>query len=54
MSRDGKHIHDFLFLDTDRTVFVCNAPSPAATSALPIGERIAGRMRERSHNEKAA
>ncbi|MBD3624633.1 MAG: FAD-dependent oxidoreductase [Rhodobacteraceae bacterium] len=54
VGREGKLIHNFLFLHTDRTVFVCNAPSPAATSALPIGERIAGRMLERSHNEKAA
>lgn len=54
VGRDGKLIHDFLFLDTERSVFVCNAPSPAATSALPIGERIAARILERSNNQKAA
>ncbi|KGK42587.1 hydroxyglutarate oxidase [Nitrincola sp. A-D6] len=40
VSRDGKLIDDFLFINTRRTVNVCNAPSPAATSSLPIGEHI--------------
>lgn len=42
--RDGALQHDFLFLDTERCIFVCNAPSPAATSALPIAEGIADRL----------
>lgn len=37
----GEAIHDFLFKQTDRMLHVCNAPSPAATSALPIGSMIA-------------
>jgi L-2-hydroxyglutarate oxidase len=41
--RDGTLVHDFLFLNTARMLHVCNAPSPAATSALPIGEMIARR-----------
>jgi (S)-2-hydroxyglutarate dehydrogenase len=41
--RDGTLIHDFLFLNTERMLHVCNAPSPAATSAIPIGEMIARR-----------
>ena len=40
----GNLIEDFLFLDTPRSVHVCNAPSPAATSALPIGDMIADRV----------
>jgi L-2-hydroxyglutarate oxidase len=40
VSRDGKLVDDFLFMNTRRTVNVCNAPSPAATSALPIGAHI--------------
>ncbi|MCE8036370.1 L-2-hydroxyglutarate oxidase [Halomonas sp. MCCC 1A11062] len=40
VSRDGRLIDDFLFVNTKRTVNVCNAPSPAATSALPIGRHI--------------
>ena len=39
--RDGTLVHDFLFVQTDRMLHVCNAPSPAATSAIPIGEMIA-------------
>lgn len=40
VSNDGELIEDFIFVNTDRTVNVCNAPSPAATSALPIGKHI--------------
>lgn len=40
ISRDGKLIDDFLFVNTKRTFNVCNAPSPAATSAIPIGQHI--------------
>ncbi|KIH80640.1 L-2-hydroxyglutarate oxidase [Pseudomonas batumici] len=42
--RDGTLVHDFLFAETSRMVHVCNAPSPAATSAMPIGEMIADRL----------
>lgn len=42
--RDGTMVHDFLFAQTDRMLHVCNAPSPAATSALPIGEMIADKV----------
>lgn len=41
---DGALIEDFLFLDSPRSLHVCNAPSPAATSALPIGALIAARV----------
>ncbi|MWV60954.1 L-2-hydroxyglutarate oxidase [Helicobacter saguini] len=40
VSNDGKLIEDFLFVNTNRAIFVCNAPSPAATSAIPIGAHI--------------
>ena len=42
--RDGSLVHDFLFAETSRTLHVCNAPSPAATSAIPIGEMITDRL----------
>ena len=35
---DGSLVHDFLFAQSPRSLHVCNAPSPAATSALPIAE----------------
>lgn len=37
---DGSLIHDFLIEETDRMLHVLNAPSPAATSAIPIGDMI--------------
>lgn len=46
VSRDGRLIDDFLFVNTRRTVNVCNAPSPAATSALPIGRHILDKVGE--------
>jgi L-2-hydroxyglutarate oxidase len=42
--RDGTLVHDFLFAETPRTLHVCNAPSPAATAAIPIGEMIARQL----------
>ena len=41
--RDGTMVHDFLIRETARSLHVCNAPSPAATSALPIGAMIANK-----------
>lgn len=45
VSKQGKLIDDFLFVNTKRTVNVCNAPSPAATSAIPIGRHIVAKVR---------
>lgn len=38
--RDGALVHDFLIRQTARTIHICNAPSPAATSAIPIARHI--------------
>jgi L-2-hydroxyglutarate oxidase len=40
---DGTLVHDFLIRETARTIHVGNAPSPAATSAIPIGQEIVDR-----------
>ncbi len=40
VTRDGTMIHDFLIKSSKRALHVCNAPSPAATSAMPIGRHI--------------
>ncbi len=40
VSRNGALVEDFLFVNSKRTIHVCNAPSPAATSALPIAAHI--------------
>lgn len=43
---DGVFVHDFLIHRTEPMVHVVNAPSPAATSALPIGQTIARQAAE--------
>ena len=43
---DGSLVHDFLFANSKRTINVCNAPSPAATSAIPIGGYIVDKVNE--------
>jgi (S)-2-hydroxyglutarate dehydrogenase len=40
--RKGGLVDDFLIIEDKRVVNVCNAPSPAATSSLAIGETVAG------------
>ncbi len=40
---DGTLVHDFLIRETARSIHVCNAPSPAATSAIPIGRDLVDR-----------
>ena len=45
--RDGTLVDDFLFAETRRSLHVCNAPSPAATSAIPIGEMICDKVVEK-------
>lgn len=40
---DGGFVHDFLWADTPGAVHVVNAPSPAATASLVIGEEVARR-----------
>ena len=44
MRADGTMVDDFLVHSTERMLHVCNAPSPAATSALPISEMIVDRL----------
>lgn len=46
--KDGSMVEDFLFYETDRMTHVCNAPSPAATSAMPIGDLIAEKVLTRA------
>jgi (S)-2-hydroxyglutarate dehydrogenase len=43
LKRDGSMVEDFLIVEGDRMLHVCNAPSPAATASLEIGLEIANR-----------
>jgi L-2-hydroxyglutarate oxidase len=47
LSQDGDTRDDFRISYTDRNIHVLNAPSPAATAALAIGEHIADLAEER-------
>jgi len=38
--RTGGLVDDFMILETKKVINVCNAPSPAATSSLAIGETV--------------
>lgn len=41
LKKDGSMVDDFLILHSDNIINVCNAPSPAATASLAVGEHIA-------------
>jgi L-2-hydroxyglutarate oxidase len=43
MAGDGTLVQDFHFVERRGALHVLNAPSPAATASLAIGEEIAGR-----------
>jgi len=44
--RDGNMLDDFAIYDAPGIINVCNAPSPAATASLAIGETVAGKVLE--------
>ena len=44
LDRDGMLVDDFVVSRTERALFVRNAPSPAATAALPLGRLIADEL----------
>lgn len=44
---DGRMIYDYLILEDERVVNVVNAPSPAATSGLSIGDFLARKVLRR-------
>ncbi len=48
LMKDGKLVDDFLIVEGQNSIHVCNAPSPAATSSLEIGKAIAARIPEPS------
>ncbi len=43
LDADGNMVEDFVILESDGMLHVCNAPSPAATACLAIGREIADR-----------
>jgi L-2-hydroxyglutarate oxidase len=45
MTPDGQLVNDFVFTNGDRAIHLLNAPSPAATASLAIGDEIVDRWR---------
>ena len=41
---DGQLVDDFLIVENERVINVCNAPSPGATASLKIGRLIAEKL----------
>jgi (S)-2-hydroxyglutarate dehydrogenase len=48
VSHSGDLVHDFVLHRTERSLHVLNAPSPAATSAIPIARHIIARLADAS------
>ena len=46
MDSKGNLLDDFSFIESPRAIHVLNAPSPAATSSITIGEAIASKALE--------
>jgi L-2-hydroxyglutarate oxidase len=44
VSSDGKLVDDFYFVEKKNQLHVLNAPSPAATSCLSIGQSIVTKL----------
>ncbi len=51
---DGSMVDDFNIIMGDRSIHVCNAPSPAATASIEIGKEVVRRIPEQSHLKEAA
>lgn len=47
VSNNGELIHDFKFVNGQRSLHIGNAPSPAATSAMPIADAIVEQLSQR-------
>lgn len=46
LTADGKLVDDFRIVESERAVHVLNAPSPAATASLSVGETIALKVKD--------
>jgi (S)-2-hydroxyglutarate dehydrogenase len=51
LGRDGRLVDDFVLHRTGAAIHVRNAPSPAATSALPLARLIADRLEDGQESE---
>jgi L-2-hydroxyglutarate oxidase len=44
LKNNGQLVEDFLIIEDEKAMHVCNAPSPAATASLEIGQAIASKI----------
>ena len=44
LKSDGSMVDDFLILNRNKAMHVCNAPSPAATASIEIGKQIVAQI----------
>jgi (S)-2-hydroxyglutarate dehydrogenase len=49
LMHDGKLVDDFLIIQGQKSIHVCNAPSPAATSSIEIGKAVVEQIPEQQH-----
>ena len=49
LMNNGSLVEDFLIVEGENSIHVCNAPSPAATSSLEIGKAIVAQIPEPTH-----
>ncbi|WP_341525862.1 L-2-hydroxyglutarate oxidase [Nostoc sp. UHCC 0302] len=54
LMNNGSLVDDFLIVQGENSIHVCNAPSPAATSSLEIGKAIVAQIAQLSHLETVA
>jgi (S)-2-hydroxyglutarate dehydrogenase len=47
VSRDGRIVDDFAFLESHRLIHVLNAPSPGATASLSLGQAVVDKLSQR-------
>ncbi|UBF28353.1 L-2-hydroxyglutarate oxidase [Kovacikia minuta CCNUW1] len=53
LRNDGKLVDDFLIIKGQNSIHVCNAPSPAATSSIEIGQAVVEQIPEPSRLQVA-
>lgn len=44
LSSDGTLINDFQIIQGEKSIHICNAPSPAATASIEIGKEVVARL----------
>ncbi len=49
LMNNGSLVDDFLIVQGQNSIHVCNAPSPAATSSVEIGKAIVNQVPQLSH-----